>query len=273
MYRLIICDLDETLISLNRTISQRNIDAIKALRALGVKFVPATGRPYSSVQGTLRDLGLFDQPDEYVMSFNGSAITENRGNRLLHFEGMPFETVDALYRRGMNYDVCIHVYSSDMVYVYNFAHNEKEYLNNRMEVTEITDRDLSFLRGRQLVKILYTNPDYGYLNMVEREVSDLTGDCDISYSSNRYLEFNKKGVNKGNGLRRLAQLLNIDTTETMAIGDNINDLSMIQAAGLGVGVGNTVESMKPLCDYITEGDCDHSGVAEAIEKFVLHSVR
>jgi Cof subfamily protein (haloacid dehalogenase superfamily) len=273
MYKLIICDLDETLICLDRTLTQRNIDAIKALRPLGVKFVPATGRPYSSVQGTLRDLGLYDQEDEYVVSYNGGAITENKGNKLLYYQGLPFDTANELYKRALDYDVCIHVYAADMVYLYRYCHNEKQYLNNRMEVTEIHDQDLEFLRSQKIVKILYTNPDYAYLEQLEKQVSDLTGQCDVSYSSNRYLEFNHKGVNKGEGLRRLAGLLNIDIKDTMAIGDNINDLTMIQAAGLGVGVANTVENMKPLCDFITEGDCDHSGVAEAIEKFVLQAAQ
>ncbi len=269
MYKPIVCDLDETFICLDRTITRDNIEAVKALRKLDVKFVPATGRPYSSVQDLLKQLDLFDEPDQYVMSYNGGALTENRGNRLLYFQDMPFETVNELYKRALNYDVCIHVYSADMVYVYNFAHKEREYLNNRMEVTEIFERNLEFLRGQKILKILYTNPDYGYLNQLEKQVSDLTGECDVSYSSNRYLEFNHRGVNKGAGLRQLASILNVDIRETMAIGDNINDLPMIQAAGLGVGVANTVADMKPLCDYITANDCDHSGVAEAIEKFVL----
>ena len=59
---------------------------------------------------------------------------------------------------------------------------------------------------------------------------------DVSYSSNRYIEFNHKGVNKGAGLKKLADLLRIDIQDTIAIGDNYNDLSMIKDAGLGVGV-------------------------------------
>ncbi len=66
---------------------------------------------------------------------------------------------------------------------------------------------------------------------------------DVSYSSNRYLEFNRKGVNKGNGLLRLAGLLGVKREETMAIGDHINDLSMIRAAGLGIGMQNAVEAV------------------------------
>ena len=98
----------------------------------------------------------------------------------------------------------------------------------------------------------------------------MTADMDVSYSSNRYLEFNKKGVNKGTGLQHLASILDIDIKDTIAIGDNYNDLSMIQAAGLGVGVANTVEEMKPLCDVITEHTCEEDGVAEVIYKYALH---
>ena len=77
-----------------------------------------------------------------------------------------------------------------------------------------------------------------------RWFKDITGDLDVSYSSNRYIEFNHQGVNKGQGLKKLAELLHVDMKETIAIGDNFNDLSMIKVAGLGVGVQNTVEEMK-----------------------------
>lgn len=59
---------------------------------------------------------------------------------------------------------------------------------------------------------------------------------DVSYSSNRYIEFNHQGVNKGQGLKKLADILGVDIKETIVIGDNFNDLSMIKVAGLGVGV-------------------------------------
>ena len=93
----------------------------------------------------------------------------------------------------------------------------------------------------------------------------------MSFSSNRYIEFNHKGVNKGAGLRFIAHMLGVKPEETIAIGDNFNDLSMIQAAGLGVGVQNTIKDMKPLCGYITEATIDEGAVAEVIEKFILQA--
>ena len=270
MIKIIACDLDETLLREDdKTVSPENRAAIRAARERGIKFVPCSGRGYKSIAKTLKELDVYNAPGEYLISFNGGAITENRGERLLHFQGMPFDLCDAFYRRGQNYDVCIHVYSKDTVYVRNFFQEERDFLNRRMEVVEVHDKTLDFLRGQELVKILYTSTDRAYLDRIRADLSDLTGDVDVSYSSNRYIEFNQKGVNKGAGLKKLADILGVDMAETMAIGDNYNDLSMIEAAGIGVGVANTVEAMKPECDFVTEADCNHSAVAEAIHRFVL----
>ena len=268
MYRLVVSDLDETLLNHDRRVSEEDKAAIARLRELGVKFVPASGRGYCSIDGTLRELGLYNAAGEYVISFNGGAITENHGHRLVHFAPMPFETADELYRRGLHYDVCIHVYTKDTVYVYNFFPDEQAYLAGRMEVTEVFEKNLDFLRGQEIVKCLYTNTDHAYLEGITRELSSLTGNLDVSYSSGRYLEFNPKGVTKGTGLRRLAELLHIDIRDTIAIGDNYNDMPMIEAAGAGAGVRNMVEELKAQCDYVTAASCDQSAVAEVIHRFI-----
>ena len=270
MYKLIACDLDETLYGNDRTIPARNVEAIKRASELGVKFIPATGRGYNSVRETLVDLGLLDKEGEYVISYNGGAITENKGNRLLHFQGLPFEEAEELYRRGLNYDVCIHVYTREMVYAYNITQEEIARLSKRMQMTEEFDRDLQFLAGQDIAKVLYENRDFDYLKKIEEELKDITGNMDVSFSSNRYIEFNSKGVTKGAGLRFVAEMLGIKREETIAIGDNFNDLSMIQEAGLGVGVQNTIQGMRQYCDYITEATNDEGGVGEVIEKFILN---
>lgn len=270
MYKLIACDLDETLYGNDRTIPARNVEAIKRASELGVKFIPATGRGYNSVRETLVDLGLLDKEGEYVISYNGGAITENKGNRLLHFQGLPFEEAEELYRRGLNYDVCIHVYTREMVYAYNITQEEIARLSKRMQVTEVFDRDLQFLAEQDIAKVLYENRDFDYLKKIEEELKDITGNMDVSFSSNRYIEFNSKGVTKGAGLRFVAEMLGIKREETIAIGDNFNDLSMIQEAGLGVGVQNTIQGMRQYCDYITEATNDEGGVGEVIEKFILN---
>lgn len=270
MYKLIACDLDETLLQSDKHVSAKNIEAIQKARELGVKFVLATGRGYLSAQKTLKELGLDDQPEEYMITYNGGCITENKDNQILSFHGITWDQAQALYERGKPYNVCIHVYTKDHVYVYRLWPEEVEYLNGRMAVEETFEENLEFLKGQEISKMLYVNTDRDYLQQIERDLSDITNDLDVSYSSNRYIEFNRKGVNKGAGLLELAEHLGIQPEETIAIGDNFNDLSMIQAAGLGVGVQNTVEGMRDQCDYITKANHNESAIAEVIEKFILN---
>lgn len=203
MYKIIACDLDETLIRTDRTISKEDKDAILKAKKLGVKFVPAAGRGFNTVEGALKELGLYDIENEYVISYNGGAITENKENKLLYFKGISFDIASELYKRGLNYDVCIHVYTKDMVYAYNYLQEEIDYLAGRMRVTEIFDNNINFLKGQEIVKILYMNTDYSYLNKIEEELKDITQDIDVSYSSNRYIEFNHHGV----GLLSLAEIV------------------------------------------------------------------
>jgi len=271
MYKIVACDLDETLLKTDRTISDKNKKAIERLKDFGVKFVPASGRNYISIDAQLKDLGLLDLENEFVISFNGGAITENKNHKLLHFDGIAFELAEELYRRGQKYDVCTHVYTLEKVYAYNFFKNEKDYVAGRMEVVETFEKNLDFLKGQEIVKCLYTNTDRKYLQKIAEDLKDITGGIDVSYSANRYLEFNKLGVNKGAGLKRLAEILNVDIKDTIAIGDNFNDLSMIRDAGLGVGVANVVEDMRGDCDYVCENDCDHDAVAEVLEKFIFNA--
>lgn len=272
MYKIVVSDLDETLLNSEKRVTEENLRAIRAVREMGVKFAPASGRGFRSMEKTLKELDLYDREQEYVISFNGGAITENRGNRVLHYQALPFAEAAELYRRGLQYDVCIHAYTIDTVYVYNFVPWERDFLAGRMAVVETDKRSLDFLKGQDIIKCLYMNTDHAYLEEIARDLSGLTGDMDVSYSSNRYLEFNPQGVNKGSGLRKLAELLGVDMKDTIAIGDNYNDLSMIQAAGLGVGVQNTVEELKPLCDYVTAADYNHSAVAEVLRRFILKDI-
>lgn len=134
------------------------------------------------------------------------------------------------------------------MYAYNYTQDEKDYLAGKMEVTEIFEKDLTFLKGQEIVKCLYMNTDYSYLQEIAKDFEDITYAIDVSYSSNHYIEFNHKGVNKGVGLKPLADLLHVELKDMMAIGDNFNDLSIIKVSGLGVGVQNTVEEMKP-CNF------------------------
>ena len=112
-----------------------------------------------------------------------------------------------------------------------------------------------------------------YLKMIAHELNEFTKDqIAVSYSSNRYMEFNALGVDKGQGLIDLANKLGIAIEETIAVGDNYNDMAMLKVAGLSVAANNAVDDVKAACDYTTNANNNEGVVAELIEKFIFNEI-
>ena len=271
-YKLIASDLDETLLNDDHVVPESNIYWIqKAVKERGVKFVPATGRGYMQILPELTQLGLKDMEGEYVLSFNGAALTENKDNRIIEFNGLGFDKMKEIFEFGLKQDVCIHVYTNDTLYIYNLSESEAERIKHqKLEVVYPKENTVDFLKDATIAKILYQNVDVPYLMSLEPKMTDITKGCSVSYSSNRYMEFNKEGVDKGVGLQHLADQLGIKIEETIAVGDNYNDMAMLEKAGLSVAAGNAVEDVKKACDYTTHADNNEGVVAELIKKFIFH---
>ncbi len=273
MYKLVASDLDETLLDENHEIPQRVIDAVSRAAELGVRFAPATGRPFGSVDGVLKTLGLYGNPDDYVISFNGGCLTRNSEGTPLTTCSLTNETAETIYQAGRSYGVCMHVYTLDVVYLYNYSDEERKYIEGRMNIVETFEESLEFLGGEPVVKIVFMMRDLDYLHRIEAEMAKAgtTAGLDVCYSGDRYLEFNAPGINKGAGLAALAERLGIPMDEVIAVGDNSNDVSMLKAAGMGCAVANATDEAKAAADYVCEADNNAGGVAEAIEKFILNA--
>ena len=269
-YKIIACDMDETLLSSDASICRRNIEAIAKAKAQGVKFVPCTGRGFRSVEGVLKTLNLFDEAGQYVIGFNGASITENKGHRSLFWDPIPFDLADRIYRKSASYGLCMHIYTRDTVYISGVTPDEEDFLRGRMAYVPTAEKTLDFLRGKEEVcKLIIMHTDYSRLQEIHAEMKPLLDDITVSFSSNRYIEFMHKGVTKGVALLKLAAMLGVEPEETMAIGDNINDIEMLQAAGLSVGVHNLNPLIRQYCSVVTDATNNDGAVGEAIETFVL----
>ena len=106
MYKLMLSDLDETLL-VKHHVPEFNVEAIKAARKKGLKFVPATGRAYNMIPEILKEIDAYDQEGEYSICFNGALIVENKNDRILNFEGISFETTKMLFEKARDFDVCV----------------------------------------------------------------------------------------------------------------------------------------------------------------------
>ncbi len=94
-------------------------------------------------------------------------------------------------------------------------------------------------------------------------------EMDCFFSSRYYLEMVPKDMNKGNAVRNLCAQLGIDIADAIAVGDEANDIAMIDAAGVGVSMANGIDALKSIADYVTTRDNNHDGIAEVVEKFML----
>lgn len=274
VYRLVASDMDETLLDSNHAIPPANLRALRRMRELGVLFVPSSGRWYSSIMdnfpGEAREL----LEGSYVLSYNGGFINRVGDPEPLTTCGLSRACAEELYARGRELGLAMHINVADgHVFVPDADDDERAYLASISGVTHVNSKDhpdLSFLEGRDIVKILYVNRDFDALQELGASLAPVAErlGVEVTFSSKRYLEFMPAGVNKGTGLARLAEMLEIPLSEVIAVGDSANDLSMIQAAGLGVGVANATDDVRPSCDVVLDTTGMDGAFEELVERFL-----
>lgn len=277
MIQLILSDLDETLLNDDGTIHPENIAAIQAFTQNGGYFVPNTGRSYKSVYGTLAQLGL-NKTTQYVVSYNGGAIVAiapDGQEEIVVEHGMSLTLAQKIFDLGqVNNAVDTHVYTRDNLYIYNISATDQRYMTERqVPYTEITTTDLSFMANEgPVMKVIFEHPDSAVQQAIADAVTAVVGDeVLVTFSSNRYVEFNPKGVDKGVTGLELADILGIARDDTAAIGDNLNDAAQIKAAGVGVAVANAKPEIKALADVVLTTTNNEAAVADFIKHYAQKS--
>jgi Cof subfamily protein (haloacid dehalogenase superfamily) len=273
-YKIIFSDLDETLL-VNQHVPDFNIESIKKCREKGTKFIVATGRSIELIQEILKEIGTYNLENEYSICYSGGVIIENKNNKILHSKGLNRIISQEIIIFGNKYDVDIMVFTLKSCYFYkvkkdSFELYRKIHQNATFKIFEELNINL-INEDEEIIRIIYAKKDMNYLKEIEKEFQKLNinKDLDIFYSSGRYMELNPKGINKGYAIKWLSNYLNIDINDTIAIGDNYNDISMIKEAGLGVCVSSAENDVKKICNYICEKDYFEGAVKELIDKFIL----
>lgn len=276
MYRIVASDMDETLIDYDRHTDPANFEAARLMREAGVRFVVATGRPLYSVEADLERLGTLGDAHEYTITLNGGLVVRNDGKAIASHTLAP-DDAQALFDIGDAEGLCIHVYMRDRTYVANIDPAERAFLAERLAVEDLPTRRLADL-GEPVYKVLYTSDDFPGLRALGRAMvrqsPELMGRIELSYSSERYLELNPTGVDKGRGLADIAAVLGVPMAETIALGDSANDLPMLRAAGLGLVVANVSESIRDqfVDGRILEASCEDAPLMEVWERYVAPSL-
>ena len=261
-YRLVASDLDGTLLDDEKRISGRTKEAITEYQRRGGIFTIATGRKDDSA----RKFAEMIQVTAPVVASNGAKVLNFTKNEVLQESFMDTELAAKAYMALRTLKKDIIIYSDGKPFVSGITPITSRYLD-RVEIAMRVLEDVRDLTGHIVTKILVIDPLHEFDKM-EKLVAPIFGEyLNAINSDDDFLELLPPGVSKGTGLMAVADALGIPMAETIAIGDHLNDISMIQAAGLGIAVENAREEVRRAADCITAGN-NHDGVAIVIEKLL-----
>ncbi|MCG7315916.1 Cof-type HAD-IIB family hydrolase [Brevibacillus laterosporus] len=268
-YKMIVLDLDDTLLQDDHTISTRTKSALMKAQEAGVKVVLASGRPTYAMTHIAEELEL-GKYGSFILSFNGAKIINWKTKEELFSSTLPVETVYELYDISKKEQVGILSYDGDDI----VAETVTAYTKKESEITGMNIKEVeSFTQAitRPVVKVLMVD-DPTKLAIVEKKLQkQLEGQLSVMRSKPFFLEFTEAGVDKGTSLHQLINKLRIEQAEVIAIGDSYNDLAMITFAGLGVAMGNAPDDIKEVANYVTDTNMNH-GVAKVVETFILNKM-
>ena len=270
-YKILFSDLDHTLL-IGQNIPSFNIEAINKLKEKGVKFVICTGRSFDLMSHLLKELNTENAENEYTICNSGSTIYENKNRKLLFFKGVDNEIVNLVFEYGKNLKNILIIFEAfDKPYVYNEDLVDKErWKDFKYNVMH----NIGDLKNKKIIRILFHAKEKDYLLKIQDEIKNnkiFEGKISYYMSSNFFLEINSFGICKGAALKWLCNYLNVDVKDTIAIGDDYNDESMIKEAGLGCCVKSAHDDIKKISKYICELDYFEGSVKEVIDKFILNN--
>lgn len=277
--KLIALDLDGTLLDSNGEISNKTCDTIKEAIKRGIEIVPATGRNIGLISEEIKAIDGI----RYAITSNGAAVVDLREGRVIFSNFINLDILKRIIDLIKNYPIVIEFYADGHAYVDRdiFDNPEKYDLNenqihlmsyNHILIENIfglidESTDINWIKCVEKINIPFLNEDIK--KKVLKSLSNEFHELKITSSGKDNLEINISSANKGNGLEKLVNILGIRLEEVAAIGDNNNDIEMIEKSGFGIAMGNAIDEMKNKACYITL-DNDRNGASEAIIKILYN---
>lgn len=266
MYKLIVSDMDGTLLNEGHEVSLETEEALRAAKARGVKVVLSTGRPYAGLgQYKERLAGLVD----YTASYNGALVEDVATGKLYKNNFLDYGALEYLYELSLALNVGMHFCDEANIYTPNRSVRPATMMDALLNDTPLHVRDVDEIaRDARFPKILFAG-DKAELDRVTGELPDEVYErFTVVRSADVFLEFIHLETSKGTALEQILAFEGLDAAQAIAFGDNENDISMLELAGMGVAMENATDQVKAVADHVTGTNVAH-GVAEAIERFVL----
>jgi len=265
---LVAIDMDGTLLDPAHKLTARVKQAIAQARALGVHIVLTSGRPVPGLAPFLHELGI-EGDDDYCIACNGGLV-QRIGPRETVVE-YPLSFDDFVYCEQVAREIGVHFQALDAQRMYTPNQDISIYT---VADSHLSRMPLSYRRvadmdpGMSFIKLMMIDEPDVLDAAIARLPAALTERFAVLKSAPFFLEVFDHRAGKGPSLQKLAEHLGIDRMQVMAIGDQENDLTMLQYAGTSVAMGNAIDAVKAVARFETATNADE-GVAKAIERFVL----
>lgn len=268
---IVFSDLDGTFFDSHKRISALNAKAMDELAARGIEFVPCSGRPLAGIVPE-----VLEHPSvHYAISANGAAVTDVRTGTTLHRIDLGLERALAIYQLACNHDVTFDFFADGHDYMCREQYNRlTEFVDDPYVLASMRTTRTPFdgdpvdfahtLKHIERIAIYWRDP--ADRDALEAQISQDESVAIVrSYDTN--IEVSDVRASKGSALSWLCDHLGIPVAEAVAFGDNINDISMIEAAGTGVAVANAEPEVLAAADVIARSN-DEAGVG----RFVLEQL-
>ena len=268
--KALFLDLDGTLLTDDKQIPEGNREAIYRMLEQGHSVIIATGRPLVSAVLQAEKLGLTSRGC-YIIAFNGGTLYDSFEKKVIYRSTIPLEIVTKVFAEANKRGIHIQTYRDDKVVVEPAGDDDivRQYCSKIIVEHEVIP-DIRMLDEEPVKMLIIDMNDPAPLEEFRQWVASWGDDVlDTFFSNDQYVEIVSKGLNKGNALLQMAEILGVDRENTISAGDAGNDLQMIEAAGLGCAMSNATDEIKAAAGYITERNNNECGVAEIIDRFIL----
>ncbi|MBO7747773.1 HAD family phosphatase [Paenibacillus sp. MWE-103] len=265
-YKLIAIDIDDTLLTDDIVVTPGTKAALAAAIERGVFVTLATGRMFPSAKKIAKQIEL----NVPIITYQGSMVKTLLDEQVLYERYVPEDAARELYAFCKANGLHLQLYIDDILYVQEDNDKARAYsaLSN---IPFAVEPDFESLLAKPSAKMLMID-DPARLDEVAEQLAPLIGDrAHITKSKPHYLEVTNKEGTKGHAIAFMAEHIGCTLDEVIAIGDSWNDHEMIEAAGLGVAMGNALPKLKEIAQYVTKTN-NEEGVKHVIDKFILQTV-
>ncbi|MCI8307559.1 MAG: HAD family phosphatase [Lachnospiraceae bacterium] len=264
-YKILALDIDGTLTTSNKDITPETVRAIKNLQEKGIHVLIASGRSEYGVRHIAKELD-FEKYGSYIMAFNGGRLINCATGGIVYDTPLALSYLDEIYGTACAYGLGIIGYEDDCLVSGNGVDEYQEYdaAACRMKLIEVDDFPRYF--KKPFNKCLLSGEPDRVKKVFPAIKRKLEGRLNVCTSEQFFIEVLPHGVHKAAALDNLARKLGCSAADVVCCGDGMNDLTMIEYAGLGVAMGNACDAVQEKADYITSSN-DDNGVLKVIQKF------